>query len=269
MWNFEHEPEKSRLAEHYAIERMMPSVCVARLASGDAEIGLVPIVACATVPGLAIIPGCTIASLGRVRSLLLVVRDGVASSEIQTVAADTSSRATLSYARVLFKKWWNQATRFVNHAPNLDAMLSTCDAALLIGDPALLALEDREAREKRTGEKLRYLDLAEEWKRMTGLPWISAVWAVRQNGLKGWSEPQICEDFMRSRDAGLANLDALVEEWQGRIAVPVATIQQYLFTNIHYQLDEECLEGMRAFFRYATEAGVLPAVGELRFLRLK
>lgn len=267
MWNFEHEPEASRLSERYSIERMMPSICAAKLASGDVEIGLVPIAAYATVPGLAILPGCTIASLGKVRSLLLVVREGMAPSEIQTVAADTSSQATLSYTRILFIKWWNPATRFVDHAPNLDAMLSACDAALLIGDPALLALEDRSAREARTGEKLRYLDLAEEWKNVTGLPWISAVWAMRQEALSGRSEPQICGDFLRSRDAGLANIDALAKEWQSRIAVPAATIHQYLSSNIHYQLDGACIEGMKAFFRYAAEAGVLPSVGKLRFLR--
>jgi chorismate dehydratase len=267
MWDFEHEPEQARLAERYAIERMMPSVCAARLLSGDAELGLVPIAAYATVPGLAIVPGCTVASLNRVRSLLLVVREEMPFSAIKTVAADTSSQATLTYTRILFQKWWNPAAQFLQHKPDLDSMLAACDAALLIGDPALLALEDCAARKARTGEKLLYLDLAEEWKKLTGLPWISAVWAVRQNGLSGYSGQQICADFLHSRDAGIANIEALVEEWRSRIAVPAATIREYLSNNIHYILDDACLEGMRVFYRYAAEAGVLPPVGELRFLR--
>lgn len=265
MWDFEHEPEARRLAERYRIERMVPSECARRLAAGTAELGLVPIAAYATVPGLRIVPGCTVASLGRVRSLLLVVREGVEPSDVRTVAADRSSQATLSYTRVLFKKFWNPAAEFVEHAPVLDLMLAACDAALVIGDPALLALEDASAREARTGERLRYLDLAEEWRRATGLPWVSAVWAAR--GIAAEDEAEVAADLLHSRNAGLAHREDLVGEWSARIAVPPATIREYLSLNIHYVLDEECIEGMRAFYRYAAECGVLPAVEELRFLR--
>ena len=71
----------------------------------------------------------------------------------------------------------------MQHAPDLEAMLAACDAALLIGDPALLALEDRDARQFRTGEELLYLDLGAEWHKFTALPWISAVWGVREEAL--------------------------------------------------------------------------------------
>ncbi|HVU45887.1 MAG TPA: MqnA/MqnD/SBP family protein, partial [Terracidiphilus sp.] len=74
MWDFEHPPLDQALAERYRIDRMLPSECAARLASGQADIGLIPIAALATTPGLGILPGCTIASKGRVRSLLLVRR---------------------------------------------------------------------------------------------------------------------------------------------------------------------------------------------------
>ena len=71
MWDFEHPPLKTELALRYQIDRMSPSECAARLASGRADIGLIPIAALATTPGLQILPGCTIAAKGRVRSLLL------------------------------------------------------------------------------------------------------------------------------------------------------------------------------------------------------
>ena len=57
-------------------------------------------------------------------------------------------------------------------------MLERADAAILIGDPALLALEERFNRFERTGEELVYLDLAAEWHALTGLAFVSAVWAV-------------------------------------------------------------------------------------------
>ncbi len=81
MWDFEHPPEMERLAERYLIHSAMPSQCAAELAEGSADIGLIPIAAYATTPGLAVLRGCTIASLDRVRSIILVVKhpDGIAS----------------------------------------------------------------------------------------------------------------------------------------------------------------------------------------------
>jgi len=99
----------------------------------------------------------------KVRSIILVRRAGLELAEIRTIAADTSSRASLAYLQIMTGWWSETPVRFVPHAPHLDEMLKAADAAMLIGDPALFALEDRVAREKRTGEKLVYLDLAEEW----------------------------------------------------------------------------------------------------------
>jgi chorismate dehydratase len=61
-----------------------------------------------------------------------------------------------------------------------------------------------------------------------------------------------------SRDHGLANIDVLVAEWSGRFPIPEQTIRTYLTANIHYVLDEECVEGMRGFFHMAAEYGILP-----------
>ncbi|MGH9560524.1 MAG: MqnA/MqnD/SBP family protein, partial [Terracidiphilus sp.] len=140
MWDFEHPPLADKLARRYRIDRMTPAECAARLASGQADIGLVPIAALATSPQLRILPGCTIASKGRVRSLLLVHRAGHALAELQSVAADTASRTTIAYAHILFQKWGNRAIQFLPMAGDLDAMLDRAEAAILIGDPALLAL---------------------------------------------------------------------------------------------------------------------------------
>jgi chorismate dehydratase len=255
MWDFEHPPLDAPLALRYRIDRMSPSECAARLASGAADIGLIPIAALATTPGLRILPGCTIASKGRVRSLRLIRRAAQPLAALRSVAADTASRTTLAYARILFHKWGNPAVPFLPAAANLDAMLQLADAAILIGDPALMALEERANRFERTGEELVYHDLAEEWRSLFGLPFVSAVWGASCGGIL---DESVAEDFIQSRNHGLENIDALVAEWSARLPISEATIRTYLTTNIHYVLDEECLEGMRGFFRMAAEAGALP-----------
>ena len=260
MWDFEHPPLSENLATRYSIDRMTPSECAARLVSGEADIGLIPIAALATSPQLRILPGCTIASKGRVRSLLLVHRAGRELASLRSVAADTSSRTTIAYSRVLFHKWGNPGIEFVPMAPCVDKMLARADAAIVIGDSALLALEERHNRTERSCEELVYRDLAAEWKTLTGLTFVSAVWGIAGGAAPrgGRLHERVVEDLIASRDHGLANIGPLVTEWAKRLPVSEETIRTYLTSNIHYVLDEECLEGMRGFFRMAAECGVLP-----------
>ena len=255
MWNFEHPPRMAQLALRYRIDRMTPSECAARLATGRADIGLIPIAALATTPGLRILPGCVIAAKGRIRSLLLVRRASRPLAALRTVAADSASLTTIAHARILFRHWGNPEVEFQLAAANLDAMLGRADAAILIGDPALLALEERATRFERTGVELVYHDLAEEWHSMTDLPFVSAVWSAAPGCPL---DECIVDDFIHSRDQGLINIDALARDWSARIPLSEAAIRSYLSTNIHYILDEECIAGMKAFFRFAAEAGVLP-----------
>ncbi len=286
MWNFEHEPEQERLRERYAIEKMTPAACAQALSDGSADIGLIPVGAYAALPGLAVIPGCAIASLGAIRSLLLVLRtedappcngeepdmDGPAAAElarIRTVALDTSSRTSALYTQILFRRFWQHTPVFLPQPPDLDAMLGACDAALLIGDPALHALRDRSARLRRTGERLRYLDLGRQWQHATGTAWVSAFWAVRKAALRGLSRgerQQITMDLQASRDAGLAHVPELATEWASRLGLSPATVETYLMKNIHYLLDTRVIAGVERFFAEGQALGLLPPTAALEWM---
>jgi chorismate dehydratase len=256
MWDFEHSPLNAELALRYHVEWMLPSECADRLSAGTSDIGLVPIASLAVNPGLRILPGCTIASKYRVRSLLLVRRARQPLKDLRTVAADIASRTTIAHARILFHHWGNSSLQWLPMPGDLDVMLDRADAAIVIGDPALFALEERANRVERTGEELVYHDLAEEWCALTGLPFVSAVWgAAPGRSLNG----SVTDDFIRSRDHGMENIEALVAEWSQRLPLPDDVIRSYFTSNIHYVLDEDCQEGMRCFFRKAAELGILPA----------
>ena len=257
MWDFEHPPHSAELASRYQMDWMLPSECADRLADGAADIGLVPIASLALNSQLRVLPGCTIASRHHVRSLLLVRRAHQPLAELRTVAADTASRTTIAHTRILFHHWGNASLHYLPMPGNLDAMLERADAAIVIGDPALLALEERTNREERTAETLVYHDLAEEWRALTGLPFVSAVWGATPK-IAGLEE-RVAADLIQSRDHGLANIEALVSEWSARLPVPDDVIRTYFTSNIHYILDEECQEGIRCFFRRAAELRILPA----------
>lgn len=265
MWDFEHPPRAAQLAQRYSIHYTQPSRCADELLSGRADLGLIPIAS--LTPDLAIVPGCAIASLDHVRSILLLVKGGQTLSTVKTVAADTASRSSLAYAEILFRKFSGNHPEFIPAAADPIAMLDTADAAILIGDPALLALESRNAIEAVRG-RCQWLDLAHEWRSRTGLPWVAAVWAIRPESLavNGFTPASLTADLELSRDHGLDNIAHIVNEWAPRISLPAETIRVYLTENIHYTLDADCMAAIRLFRQLAAEVDVLPQLPDLRFL---
>ena len=265
MWDFEHPPEQMALVERYSLHYTLPSLCAAELLAGRADLGLIPVAA--LTPELAIVPGCTIASLDRVRSIQLIVKAPHSLASIRTIAADSASRSSLAYTQVLFRKFLRTDPQFLTAPADPLAMLQQADAALLIGDPALLALEAREQIEQTVGP-CQWFDIAHEWHTRTDLPWVAAVWAARPEALApaGITPAQLVEDLQHSRDCGMANTDALVAEWTPRIALSAATIHTYLTENIHYVLSPKCIEAMGLFRSLAADVEALPPLGPLRFL---
>ncbi len=264
LYDFEHAPRAAGLATRYELRSMPPSQCAADLLAGRADLGLIPVAA--LTEELAIVPGSTIASLHRVRSIQLVVRGGLELADIRVVATDAASRSSLAYTQILLRTFVGVAPIFL---PPMEAdpiaMLQQADAALLIGDAALLALERRAAIERQIGP-CTWLDLAEQWIAYTKLPWVAAVWAVRPGSLTAESKARLVEDLDASREAGLAHREDLVREWTPRIAVSAATIRHYLTQNIHYHLTPGCIEGIARFRAEAAAIGVLPPLPHLRFL---
>jgi chorismate dehydratase len=265
MWDFEHPPLATELAQSYSLHYTQPSLCADELLAARADLGLIPIAS--LTPDLAIVPGCTIASLNEVRSIQLIVKSPHTLSSVRTIAADTASRSSLAYAEILFRKFLNTHPTFVPAAADPIAMLQQADAAILIGDPALLALESRDNIEEIVGP-CQWFDLAHEWRTRTNLPWVAAVWAVRPEALghPNLTAAQLTEDLEASRNHGLLNIENLVKQWTPRIAIPPATIRHYLSSNIHYVLNTDCVRTIELFRQYAAEVDVLPPLPHLRFL---
>jgi chorismate dehydratase len=252
MWDFEH----GDAGRQFDIAYTLPSACARDLEAGAADIGIIPAAAYTFIPGLKILPDVAIASRRPVRSILLVSKVPV--DQVRTVALDTSSITSVALTKVLFEKWLGGGRTFSSMPPQIEKMLAEHDAGLVIGDPALQL------------DRSQYftLDLAEEWIRLTGKPFVFAFWAVRTEALRE-APPSLDlgEIFRRSRDHGLApaNLDQIVREWAPRIRLKEADLRSYLTESIHYSLDPACLEGLRLFYRYAAETGALPAAPELSF----
>ncbi len=228
----------------------VPSRCAERLHSGEADVALIPSIEIARGPEpYEICPGVSIASLGPVRSVLLVLKK--APEEIRSLALDPSSRTAIALSRIILQKQYGCVPRVFQSPPEPDRMLERADAALLIGDSAL---------ELDPGA-YRVLDLGAAWTELTGLPFVYACWTGRSGVLK----PGEVRKLVEARALGVRQIPAIAEAFAASHPFPAAFYAAYLSCNIRYDLGDAELEGLRRFYGYALELGLIEKMPEVRF----
>ncbi len=233
----------------YDLDFTTPAKCADDLRRRAAAVGIIPSIEYQRMDRLRVLPGCSIASKGVVKSVLLLSK--VPIEEVKTVALDNSSRTSAALVRVLLQKFYSRPLSVAAADPEPAKMLENADAALLIGDPALTF----------EGGALKVYDLASEWKKLTGLPFVFAVWAGHEDAGLG----RFGEDFEASRDYGLQHLDDIAREYAPKLGLAREAVKVYLKENIDYSLDEENLKGLQLFYRLAHEIGIIPGEKEIQF----
>jgi len=245
-----------------------PAECADQLAKGAVDIGLIPSIEYQRIKGSRIVPGPAVASLYQVRSVILV--SVVPLWKVKTVACDSGSRTSVALTKIIFDEYYHIHPDFRPAEPNIAAMLKDNDAALIIGDNALKFMEQNDQpnieRQKpivRLGpEPLEVFDLAERWRFLTGLPFVFAFWAVR-DGLK---DPRLVDTMKASRDYGVANIPTIAERYSEPLQIKKEFIQAYLEKNVHYYMDQSCLESLRLFYEKAAKVGAIKSARSLEFL---
>jgi predicted solute-binding protein len=223
----------------FDLDFRIPAECADRLASGEADLGIVPSFEL-TRQDLTVLPGVGIASHGAVRSILLICTRPAA--EIRTLAADSSSRTSVQLARVVLERRYGAHPAIAPHAPDLRAMLRSADAALLIGDSALRVDIGR--------EPYHIYDLGAEWTEMTGLPMVFAVWAGRKDAVT----PEVTAAFRDSCRYGRERIDEIADSEAARRGFSPDVVREYLKLRIVHELGPRDYEGMNLFLRYAGQA---------------
>jgi chorismate dehydratase len=236
--------------ESFVGERLAPAAIADRLTSGMLDVGLVPSIELARIPGLVVVPGLAIAALHEVRSVLLVSK--VPAAEIRSVALDENSRTSAALVRILLADRYGIRPELRAAPARLPSMLADADAALLIGDPAL-AVER---------ERFVVLDLAGEWLELTGLPFVFAVWAAR----RGSATPALAAALEASFAAGWAALDEIVAEAARDTGLPLSVLRDYYTRNLRYRMGPAEHAGLAEFLRRAHLHGLAPAPRPLEFL---
>jgi len=235
VWGFTHSPDPA-LRDVFDLRFALPSLCAQQMASGEADIGILPVIETARQK-LDYFPGTGIACHGPVRTILLVSK--VPYAQIKTLAVDSGSRTSVMLSRVILAERYGATPRVFAHVADMEAMLAQADAALIIGDPALHI----------DPATIPYacLDLGAEWVNMTGLPMVFAVWSARKELIR---EPYL-QAFQASCRYGLEHMDDIVREQSPIRGISEQLTRDYLTKHIVFELGERDYEGMRRYLDLA------------------
>ena len=241
----------------------VPSECARLLQAGDIDLGMVPSIEYTRGDGYRIVQDLAIVSDGPVASVALFSTRPMA--DVRSIAMDASSRTSVALVRVLCKRVFKIEPSIETCGPDLPAMLTRADAALIIGDNALLQPSiQHPAPGTQHPVPVEKTDLGQVWTEWTGLPFVWAVWAGRTNAL-GADDVRALQ---RARDAGEIQPDAIAREFFRDFPQHHALGAEYLRTNLKYHLGDRERAGLETFYRYASEIGIAPDPGQLRFFQV-
>lgn len=233
----------------FSLHYDVPSKVSAWLHSGEVDLALVSSIEYGR--RYRVVPGAAVTSAGPVASVALFSTKPA--TAVRSIALDSSSRTSISLTRILCAEWFGIEPEFVTMSPDLPTMLKRCDAALLIGDIALFV--------DHVGMGIEKYDLCDEWRGLTGLPFVFAFWTGRPDVLT----PEHLQAIQAARDAGVAALCDIARAHYPDDDKLAEIGGVYLHENIQYRLDGDCITSLQKFYASAAKLGIIQQATPIRF----
>jgi chorismate dehydratase len=223
--------KESGFEKKVVLETDHPSDCAFKLRTGLVDIGLIPVAVIPQISNPVIISDYCIGASGKVRTVMLLSNDRF--ENIHAINLDYRSVSSVNLTRVLARFMWKRDFKWNNTSEKFDfSNIGPGEAAVLIGDQCF----EMESR-------FRYgTDLAEEWKRQTGLPFVFACWVANRE-----LDIDFISEFNFALKSGVDNIDKVVESFSARSVIKDDNLRNYLNNNIEFTLDTEKKKGMNFF----------------------
>lgn len=230
----------------------VPSRLAERMASGDLDVGLIPVVEALGNPVYTVVSNACIACRGPVRSVQVYSR--VPFSDVKSIALDEGSRTSVILTKVIFHERFGNTPHCELLRLSHDWRDTAVDAVLVIGDRAMTAAVSQPNGQKGISHPFPFqMDLGEYWNEWTGLPFVFAVWAARPGLNCGWLECILNE----SRDRGLTNIDLISSRHAEEVGINEAECREYLTRHLHYYFGPREKSGLERFVRLAKRCGMI------------
>lgn len=210
----------------------IPSICAQKLKFNQVDIGLVPVALLSEIENFKIITSYCIGANGKVDSVKLYSR--VPLNEIKTVILDYQSRSSVTLVKILDKFFWNTNFQFEDAIPGYEHFIKGNTAAVVIGDRTFAL----------NGDYAYEYDLADEWKKFTGLPFVFAAWVTTSDINK-----EFVEEFNKALMIGVENTSTALAETKLNFPSKFNP-EEYLKNKIDYNLDDKKLIAVELFLHY-------------------
>jgi chorismate dehydratase len=224
-----------------------PSALCQRLAKGRLDVALVSSFEFLRNPIYRIVDDVSISSDGPVYSVVVAHRGPF--SDIEEIELDPASETAVNLLRCLLAELGLTArlTRAVQGSSGLPR------ARLIIGDQGI------SFRQNYAGE-FQFWDLGEQWKNLTGLPFVYALWLSRPEVPDAKS---IAQRLRELRDENLADIPTIVSEAVADVTANKQEITQefldrYYNEHLRFGFGAREKEGLRTFADLCAKHGVLP-----------
>jgi chorismate dehydratase len=212
-----------------------PAECANRLMSGSTDIGLVPVAVIPEIQNATIFSNYCISADGPARTVVLASE--VPLEEIAEITLDHHSRTSIILAKIIFNEFWHLNVSYKPGFPGFEnTEIKGNKAAVVIGDKVF-------AMEKRY--KVVF-DLAEVWRKFTGLPFVFACW-VANRPLK----EMFVKSFEEAMQFGIGHIKEASRTANLNGIRDYESIEHYLQNNIKYQLNDKKREAMKLFYQLA------------------
>ncbi|HIJ90012.1 MAG TPA: menaquinone biosynthesis protein [Deltaproteobacteria bacterium] len=200
-----------------------------------------------------ILSDLSISATGPVGSVFLFSECPVAQLNDRLVQLSSQSQTSVSLIKIILEEFYQLRPRYRSGlARENDAGMDKPSAVLAIGDEALrLAAGDSYPHR---------LDLGEVWQARTGLPFVFAVWAVREDFCRTAPDTVLAihQELHRCLREGKKRLREISATVAGRVPMNEDACYRYL-KGIEYDLGSEKQEALRRFFEYLVFRGEVPA----------
>lgn len=228
----------------------LPSRLADRLAAGELDVALIPVIEAVTQTEYTIVSDACIACRGPVWSVKLMSR--VAGAEIKSLSLDEGSRTSGALTRIFLHHQFGIQPDCRQLSIEEDWNSVESDAVLIIGDRAM----------KASSSEFPFVwDLGEAWFQWTSKPFVFAVWAARS----ATDLNRLDRILSSSRDRGLRELNEISATQAPRYGLSDFECLTYLQDNLHFNLGVCEKNGMDLYFRYAAELSLIPPTYRLEF----